>query len=384
MSAQTAKLAVLMLVTTANSAAQASGYAINERDAAGLGRAFAGQAAVTGAASLSVNPAALPQALTIRATLSGLANDLTATDADGGSTQGGEDALIPAAYGSWKGAGIGLDAPFGLSTSYPKDWSGRGAAVASQITSARLTIGAGGDLAPGLRLGAAVFAQYFSAELSSVVLLAPSLEGHIQVDGSDIGLGIGIGGLWRPSADLTLGIGYTSPVWHELSGDADLPPALGRRANTSVKVVTPESIRLGLDWRAADRWRLLAGAEWTRWSRLESLDIDLSNGLRLSEEHAWRDTWRFSLGGEHQRGRWTMRSGVAWDQSPVSGASHRYPRLPDADRTWLALGLGYRTGPWQLDAGLAKLIFSARDGEHPPLTYRSDTTIAALGLTRTW
>lgn len=366
------------------SPATASGFALIERDAAGLGRAFAGQAAITSAASLSANPAALPQAPTLSASLSGLSNTLDATDASGASAAGGQDALIPAAYGAWKRVGIGLDVPYGLATRYPDDWSGRTAALHSEITSARLTLGAGREIAPGLRFGAAVFAQHLSADLSNAVMLAPGLEERVQIDGDDLGFGIGLGALWQPREDLSLGLGYTSPVWHELTGSAELPALLGRRADARVKVVTPESIRLGLDWRANARWRLLAGAEWTRWSRLESLDIELSSGLTLTEDHAWRDTWRLSLGGEHQRDPWTLRAGLAWDQSPISDAAHRYPRLPDTDRTWLALGLGYRADPWQLDAGLAHLLVADRDGEQPPLSYASDTTILALGLTRSW
>ena len=131
-------------------------------------------------------------------------------------------------------------------------------------------------------------------------------------------------------------------------------------------------------------WRLLAGAEWTRWSRLQSLDIDLSNGLTLSEDHAWRDTWRLSLGTEHRRGPWTWRAGLAWDQSPVPDKAHRYPRLPDVDRTWLAVGVGYAAGPWTLSAGYAHLFMADRSGVHPPLAYRSATDLLSVGVTRSW
>jgi long-chain fatty acid transport protein len=374
----------VLATTLAAPPAVGAGFALVERDAAGLGRAYAGQAAITSAASLSANPAALPQPPTLSASLTGLRNHLEATDTSGASAQGGEDALIPAAYGAWKGAGMGLDVPFGLSTSYPSDWSGRGAALDSAITSARVTVGAGVEALPGLRVGASVFAQHFSAELSNVAILAPGRAGRLEVDGADVGLGWGLGALWQPHEDLALGLGYTSPVWHELAGSATLPVALGSRADTRVKLVTPESVRLGLDWQAAERWRVLAGAEWTRWSRLPSLDIGLSSGLTLSEHHAWRDTWRLSLGGEHDRGAWTFRAGLAWDQSPIRHSARRYPRLPDTDRSWLALGLGYRAGPWQLDTGFAHLFFADRDGEHPPLSYSSNTSILSLGITRAW
>ena len=351
--ASAGRLATLALATLAVGPAAAAGFAIAERDAAGLGRAFAGAAAITSAASLNVNPAALPQSATLSASLSALDNQLRAKDGQGARANAGQAALIPATYAAGRGVGLGLDVPFGLASRYPADWSGRSAALDSAITAARITLAGGIQVRPGLRLGAALFAQHLRAELSNAVILAPGLEKRIEVDGDDSGLGFGLGALWQPDHDLTLGLGYTSPVWHELSGSATLPAILGSQADTRTQLITPESIRLGLNWQANPRWRLLAGAEWTRWSRLESLDIELTNGQTLSEDHHWRDTWRLSLGAEHQRDPWTLRAGLAWDQSPIRDPAHRYPRLPDSDRTWISAGLGYHAGPWQLDVGLA-------------------------------
>ena len=39
-----------------------------------------------------------------------------------------------------------------------------------------------------------------------------------------------------------------------------------------------------------------------------------------------------------------FRAGLAYDQSPVRDAQ-RTPRLPDNDRTWLAIGAQYRASP---------------------------------------
>jgi long-chain fatty acid transport protein len=36
---------------------------------------------------------------------------------------------------------------------------------------------------------------------------------------------------------------------------------------------------------------------------------------------------------------------LAYDQSPVTNASDRTPRLPDADRTWYAVGAGWKASP---------------------------------------
>ena len=40
----------------------------------------------------------------------------------------------------------------------------------------------------------------------------------------------------------------------------------------------------------------------------------------------------------NQDRKWTWRFGLAYDQTPVPDAAYRTARIPDADRTWLAVG----------------------------------------------
>jgi long-chain fatty acid transport protein len=37
-----------------------------------------------------------------------------------------------------------------------------------------------------------------------------------------------------------------------------------------------------------------------------------------------------------------LRAGLVYDESPVTDPLYRSPRIPDEDRTWVSLGLGYR------------------------------------------
>jgi long-chain fatty acid transport protein len=71
----------------------------------------------------------------------------------------------------------------------------------------------------------------------------------------------------------------------------------------------------------------------------------------------WDDTWRFSLGATYE---WSepllLRVGVARDGSPVP-ASTRTARLPDADRTWIAVGARWQASDALIiDAGYAHLF----------------------------
>ena len=61
--------------------------------------------------------------------------------------------------------------------------------------------------------------------------------------------------------------------------------------------------------------------------------------------------YRYSLGATYKpSGTWVLRAGVALDQSPVTSAADRTPRLPDSDRRWLSVGAGWRaTAAWNFD-----------------------------------
>ena len=97
---------------------------------------------------------------------------------------------------------------------------------------------------------------------------------------------------------------------------------------------------------------------WTGWSTLKTLNVVRTNGALLSTTPLeWKDTWRFSAGANyHYNSDWTFRFGISYDQSPVPDAD-RSPRVPDNDRTWLALGAQYRMSKQlAIDAGYAYIF----------------------------
>lgn len=57
----------------------------------------------------------------------------------------------------------------------------------------------------------------------------------------------------------------------------------------------------------------------------------------------WRDTWRYAFGVNYfpETSKWTLRTGFAYDQTPVPSSQHRSPQLPDSSRYWLTVGFTY-------------------------------------------
>lgn len=104
-----------------------------------------------------------------------------------------------------------------------------------------------------------------------------------------------------------------------------------------------------------EQWDLMADVQYTGWGSIRQLTFTRSNGSPLqSTEENFRNTWRVAVGANYRHdSQWLFRGGLAYDQSPVQDA-YRTVRLPDADRTWMALGAQYKFDPslW-LDVGAA-------------------------------
>lgn len=375
-------LGTLALAGTAG----ATGYELREQSALGQGASFAGAAARNDDPSMIFfNPAAMSGLRGIQGSLVGsgifpsgeaVSGTATRNAALGGSriqgSLGGDialDAFVPATYATMELApdwrfGLGVTSPWGLVTKSPADSIARYHALTSSLRTINVTPAVSWQVLPNLAIGAGLQIQYASARLSSGVdygaigaaqripgFVPGARDGSSVVTGTDTAVGWQIGAQWEPLAGTRLGAAFRSAMFHELTGDAKFegvpfPLSLSPNfANTGgrAKLVTPETATFGLSQRIDERWTLLAGLQWTNWSRFQELVISFDNGRAPSvTEEKWRDSVFVSLGGEY---RWneelTLRAGFAYDQTPVRDAD-RTPRIPDNDRYWLSFGASYQ------------------------------------------
>jgi long-chain fatty acid transport protein len=366
----------------------ATGFELRETSAVGQGVSFAGSAARNDDPSMMfVNPAALAGLPGIQGAVvvSGIlptssAENVSGTRnaAFGGSaitgSAGGDiahDALVPATYVSARIApdwtlGLGVTAPFGLTTKSPNDAIARYHALTSSLRTVNVTPAVAWQARPDLALGAGLQLQQAHARLSSAVdfgtigaasglPFAPgSRDGRSTVVGDDTAVGWQLGAQWEPVQGTRLGLAFRSALFHELTGDATfegVPAPLNaspnfRNTGARAKLVTPETFHVGLSQRFGENWTLLGGLEWTNWSRFRELRINFDNGRAPSvTEENWRDSYFLSLGGEYRlTPAVTLRAGVAYDQSPIPAAD-RTPRVPDNDRYWLSFGASWQAMP---------------------------------------
>jgi long-chain fatty acid transport protein len=365
----------------------AGGFLLEAQGAKGLGNAWAaGGAAVEDASTIYSNAAGITR-------LSGSQVDAivfiskpyikfdnkgstTSPVVGGAPLTGGNDgdagtwAIFPNLYYAQQiteklHAGIGFNVPFGLKTEYDREWVGRYYAVESKIQTYNINPAVAYRITNWLSLGAGFSAQYINAKLSNAVDFgtigalggaptAPqSLDGFAKMEAHDWGWTWNGGILIEPTENLRFGVSYTSDIDYTLKGDAkiDAPAAAAGIAaaaglvNTDAKanVTLPGRAEFGAYWRLHPKFALMGDILWTHWSELDQLKIKLDTGTNVVTTFDWNDTFRYSLGANYYASEnWTVRAGIAYDETPIPGSKHREPRVPDNNRIWTTIGLGYR------------------------------------------
>lgn len=387
--------------------AHASGFALIEQNASGMGNAYAGAAALASDAStIYFNPAGMSRLPGRQVVIAGHAirpsaefTNTTSTLAAGQGVLGdnggdaGDWAFVPNAYLSWQinptwHVGLGLNAPFGLKTEYSPTWVGRFHAIESEVKTINVNPSVAFKVNETVSLGAGINWQRIDATLSNSVNYAggaaaacapqPACQGPTvaaltaagqnqgigTVKGDDSAWGFNLGALFNVTPSTRVGLAYRSALNYNLTGTvafANRPAALAAALPdgaimASLKV--PASASASVVHQLNPKWDLLGDISWTEWSSVQVLNVVRTSGVLLTTTPLnWNDTWRFSGGvNYHANDAWTLRFGVAYDQSPVPDA-FRTPRIPDNDRTWLAAGGQYRASKnTAVDWGLAYLF----------------------------
>jgi long-chain fatty acid transport protein len=374
--------------------AQASCFALIEQSASGQGNAYAGAAAhVTDASTIFFNPAGMMRlegdSISIAGhfimpessfTNSGSAlnpaaggGPLTGQDDDGGA-----NAFVPNFY--WVKSlddemkfGLGVQTTFGLATKYEADWVGRYHAVETELKTVninpsiayqvndQLSIGGGLDL---------VLAEViFSSAIDGGTLLgAPqTADGFADLEAdnfSDPGFGINVGLQYMLSSDTVFGASFRSEIDLDVSGNADftVPPPLAGAfpdGGLTASVTLPASLALSVA-KKMDKITYLADITWTGWSSFDELRIVYDSGTPSDTvtTQDWDDTLRYSIGFDYQYSdKMVLRSGLAYDETPIPSAERRTARIPGNDRTWLSFGLTYMLNDQSsIDVGYSHLF----------------------------
>lgn len=372
--------------------ATAASFQILEQSPAQLGKAFAGSASdVQDATTVFFNPAAMTQLQ--GNSVSGGVNFIQAQSefTDAGSNTNGQPgetdelATVPNVYSvtrlnnQWF-LGIGVNAPFGLSSSFNPDWHGRYLATDSDLEVLNINATVAYRINPQWSVGVGL--NYQRAEVTldnqvdSTFGAAPNTatDSSVQVKGDDTDFVADVSLYWQPTEPLAIGLMWRQGGSFNLGGYADFTlsdacltvipgcaAGLGAlEGNVTASVDLPDTLTLSGSYRLNSEWGIHADIAHTRWSSIQTVEIiNTENNMTLDTlELRYDDTQRISLGATYNpEGQWQWRAGLAFDDAPQTDPTYVTPRIPDADRTWLSAGFNYQWSErLSIDAAYAHIL----------------------------
>lgn len=208
-----------------------------------------------------------------------------------------------------------------------------------------------------------------------------------SIGGSGTGYGFHLGALARMSPRFSVGARYLSQVEVDYEGDAAftqiatgvlLPngvpvdallaaqfatgAALGAQGVRTGLTLPPQFV-VGVGFGATDRVRLVGDYQWTGWSTFDEAPIDFETGADETLVLDYQDAHTFRLGGElAATDALALRAGFIYNTAAERDFSVS-PLLPEAERNYYSLGLGYRlTRGLGIDVGYQLIDQSDRRG----------------------
>ena len=405
------KLNCTLLATTLTLSAgyaSAAAFQLVEVSTSGLGRAYAGDAAMAEDASVvATNPALMSLfnrpvvsvgGMYIRPNvdLDGKINSVNGTPVSAYSAYGvssdashkniAPSAFIPNLYyvhpiNEKFSVGGGANVNYGLKTEFDKNYSAGVFAGTTELTTVNFNISGAYRLNDNWSFGLGLNAVYADALIErhmgirgTLANLSPQTrplglsESTVaaRLEWKEWGFGWNAGVVYEFNERNRIGISYRSHVDIDFKGDFSnqLPTVIGGTAGA----VIPGELTLNLPayWeiagyhRLTDKLAVSYSYKETLWSRFKELRAVGANNKELfQKDEKFNNASRIALGVSYDfTEQFTLRTGVAYDESPSQ--KHQSISIPDADRTWLSLGATYRFTPdLSVDIGYAHLIASS-------------------------
>ncbi|MCK9044114.1 OmpP1/FadL family transporter [Haemophilus influenzae] len=403
-------LATAMLLAAGG--ANAAAFQLAEVSTSGLGRAYAGEAAIADNASVvATNPALMSLFKTAQFSTGGvyvdsrinMNGDVTASiattkmnSAKYGSAS--ERNVVPGAFvpnlyfvapvNDKFALGAGMNVNFGLKSEYDDSYDAGIFGGKTDLTAINLNLSGAYRVTEGLSLGLGVNAVYAKAQVernagiiansvndtqvkTALSVLAPPLKGLDQnlpskdksvvslQDRAAWGFGWNAGVMYQFNEANRIGLAYHSKVDIDFtdrtatSVEANVIKE-GKKGNLTLTL--PDYLELSGFHQLTDKFAVHYSYKYTHWSRLTKLHASFEDGKKaFDKELQYSNNSRVALGASYNLDeKLTLRAGIAYDQA--ASRHHRSAAIPDTDRTWYSLGATYKFTPnLSVDLGYAYL-----------------------------
>lgn len=404
-------LATAMLLAAGG--ANAAAFQLAEVSTSGLGRAYAGEAAIADNASVvATNPALMSLFKTAQFSTGGVyvdsrinmngdvASSVTISGAMRATREGSASqrnvipgAFVPNLYfvapvNDKFALGAGMNVNFGLKSEYDDSYDAGVFGGKTDLTAINLNLSGAYRVTEGLSLGLGVNAVYAKAQVErNAGIIVDSLkDNQVQTalsvqkeplkylhkylpskdtsvvslqDRAAWGFGWNAGVMYQFNEANRIGLAYHSKVDIDFadrtatSVEADVIKA-GKKGDLTLTL--PDYLELSGFHQLTDKLAVHYSYKYTHWSRLTKLNASFEDGKKaFDKELQYSNNSRIALGASYNLyEKLTLRAGIAYDQA--ASRHQRSAAIPDTDRTWYSLGATYKFTPnLSVDLGYAYL-----------------------------
>lgn len=405
-------LATAMLLAAGG--ANAAAFQLAEVSTSGLGRAYAGEAAIADNASVvATNPALMSLFKTAQFSTGGvyvdsrinMNGDVTssATPKSSGMTairygSASQRNVVPGAFvpnlyfvapvNDKFALGAGMNVNFGLKSEYDDSYDAGVFGGKTDLSAINLNLSGAYRVTEGLSLGLGVNAVYAKAQVERNAGIIEGTANDNQIKGALTalpepyknfpqhlpskdksvvslqdraawGFGWNAGVMYQFNEANRIGLAYHSKVDIDFTDrtatslEANVINA-GKKGDLTLTL--PDYLELSGFHQLTDKFAVHYSYKYTHWSRLTKLNASFEDGKKaFDKELQYSNNSRVALGASYNLDeKLTLRAGIAYDQA--ASRHQRSAAIPDTDRTWYSLGASYKFTPnLSVDLGYAYL-----------------------------
>ncbi|MDO5072459.1 MAG: outer membrane protein transport protein [Pasteurella multocida] len=395
--------------------ASAAAFQLAEVSTSGLGRAYAGEAAIAdNAAVVATNPALMSLLKQPEISVGAIYVDpninLTSPMPGFAYKNIAPNALVPTVYGVYPinekfAVGGGLNVNYGLATEFDDKYAGGFLGGKTDLTAINFNLSGAYRVTEKFSVGLGLNAVHAKAKLERY---AGALVKQFQafgmkensiiskLQGDKWGFGWNAGLVYEFNEHNRIGVAYHSQVDINFKGQYSNHFPLAAAALLQTKGITatdgkeiPGTLHLPLPayWeisgyhKMTDRFAMHYSYKYTQWSKFKELRAKGTDGKTLfSKTEEFRDSSRIALGASYDvTDALTVRTGIAYDESAAD--EHNTISIPDTDRTWFSVGATYHFTPnVSIDAGFAHLKGKKNTFKEEGVPFTSKASANLYGL----
>jgi len=282
--------------------------------------------------------------------------------------------------------GIGLNAPYGQSFSWPSDISFRNSGYQASMLYRQLNFTLASEVSRGLGIGLSVIVAQSDIESRSGVALPTDT---LVFEGNDLAVGYQLGVHYQLNSHWHFGLSYRSGIKLKHDGKftytsgSSLVPGFEEKGAFAFDL--PQHIVLGFEYSPNERVSIGAQVQWTEWDSIDSFDSEVS-GVTQRQIVNWSSSFIYSFGVSWQCAEnTTVHAGYMYVE-PLIDDKYRLPLVVDFEQHFISLGITRRVNDWVFDAAIIGIISNEDDLRGSIYdadgTYENVGYFVNLGITR--